>query len=112
MPDRLLPDSANTRKLVNQLTEQLRGLTEPNCEIRLKRARPWASITFSGTRYLFQIDCVSNIRERVRKKLEEFLPEHEFDLTGHFVADAQVKAASDQADHIRIEILTITDPVI
>lgn len=112
MPDRLHSNRGSNQKLVHQLTEQLHDLTGPGCEIHLKRERPWASITFSGTRHLFQIECAGGDAKRVRQKLEGSLPEHGFDLAGHFVADALVKAGSDQVEPVHVEILTINDPVI
>lgn len=117
MPSRSHSKGESNGKLVNQLTTQLHDLTGPNCTILLKRERPWASITFSGTRHLFEIDCAAGDAERIRQKLEESLPEHEFDLTGYFVADALVEAAPDHAgpdeqlQTVCIDILTITDPV-
>ena len=117
MPDRLQSTSGNNRKLINQLIAQLHDLIGLNCEILLNRERPWASITFSGTRHLFAIACAGRIAGDIRETLETGLCDHEFDLPGHFVADALVKPRTGRTSPVEpeqpvlVEILTIADPV-
>lgn len=96
-----------------QLQEQIRMIAGSECHVRLKRERPWASITFSGTRHRIEVVYSGNGCEDKARRLAKDLPETEFDLTGHFVADllaeVDITAASDPV--IRLEILTIVDPV-
>lgn len=84
------------------------GLDVP---IALKKERPWASITFSGTRYRFAIGLPKGrSQEKFEQRISE-LADHEFDLPGHFVADFLVHEKHVGDANITIEILTIADPV-
>lgn len=99
-------------RLAEQLIAGLRDLVGPQCEIRLVHQRPWASITFSGTRYCFDLDLPERPQEDVLMTTEKALTDHEFDLDGHFVADILVTQASPMPrHHCQVEILAIIDPV-
>ncbi|MEL6875883.1 MAG: hypothetical protein AAGM33_10440 [Pseudomonadota bacterium] len=99
-------------RLAEQLVAGLRDLVHPECQIRLVRQRPWASITFSGTRYCFDLDLSERPDEDVFTKAEKTLADHEFNLDGHFVADLLVRPTSPEAGQFcQVEILAIIDPV-
>lgn len=99
-------------RLAEQLHLGLRDLVHRECHIRLVRERPWASITFSGTRYSFEISRPSRPHAPVFTKPETALADHEFHLDGHFVADMLVRPASPETgQECQVEILAIIDPV-
>ena len=85
------------------LLEQISALVGPS-HVKMIRERPWASITFSGTRHYVTIRQAVQESATLPPSFAEQLSEHEFDLPGHFVADMLF-------DEMTIEILTIIDPV-
>ncbi|WP_074203317.1 hypothetical protein [Parasphingorhabdus marina] len=99
-------------RLVDHLLAGLRRHAHPDCRIRLVRERPWASITFSGTRYSFELSLAGRPNKDIFGKNEQALADHDFDLDGHFVADLLVTPASPTPrQHCQVEILVIVDPV-
>ncbi|HET9630685.1 MAG TPA: hypothetical protein VFP14_14510 [Novosphingobium sp.] len=67
--------------------------------------RPWASVTFSGTRHTIALVFVGPDAISAADAVIEQLPEHEFDIPGHIVADAQVREVSHQ--HLPEQKLTM-----
>lgn len=91
------------------LASQIEALAGNRVRVTQLHERAWASITFSGTRYSFSIDCTSAAEPDELKNLAKALPDHEFAIPGNFVADILV---TDQSDaQLRVEILSIIDPV-
>lgn len=78
--------------------------------VRILRERPWASITFSGTRHHIGVSGLMPGDGALSADFATILAAHEFDLPGHFVADMLIDDDSAR-DRIMIEILTIIDPV-
>jgi hypothetical protein len=67
----------------------------------------WASATFTGARHKFELEVVPS--PQVDGWLAA-LPEHEFALTGHLVADLVVTAVrAGDAMQVSIEALTVED---
>lgn len=63
---------------------------------------PWESLTFRGARHRVALRCAD---ERTAARLAALLPEHEFMLDGHVVADvAEVEAAGGL---LRFSALTV-----
>ncbi len=91
------------------LQKQLQKLSGEQASVTLERERPWASITFSGTRYSFTVRCADKQAPDTLPQLARTLPEYEFALPGYFVADILVTEQS--AAQLRIEVLSIIDPV-
>jgi hypothetical protein len=91
------------------IASQIEALTEGRAIVTLKSERAWASITFSGTRYRLSIarTCASETGEM--QNLAQALPNHEFAIPGHFVADMMVLEQSE--DRLLVEVLSIIDPV-
>lgn len=52
----------------------------------------WASITFSGTRHTLELLFEGEAAVEAAEGFVEQLPEHEFTLPGHIVADANVRS--------------------
>lgn len=69
------------------------------------RERPWASITFSGTRHWVTIV----VRPDAADQLATALPETEFDLPGQLVADLCVteRQPATEGVHLSVEALTV-----
>jgi len=91
------------------LTRQIEALADGRARVTLKRERPWASITFDGTRYSFAIDWEGAVEPDQIQKLTKALPDHEFSIPGHFVADMLVTDQSEM--RLLVEALSIIDPV-
>jgi hypothetical protein len=76
--------------------------------------RPWASVTFSGTRHTIALAFTGQDAIAAAETVIEQLPDHEFDIPGHIVADAQVREVShahapEPRLTMEIEILLLED---
>ncbi|MEH6789996.1 hypothetical protein [Parasphingorhabdus sp.] len=91
------------------IAAQLAGLFGTSARVALQGEQAWASAVFAGTRYRFAVEWTPLAKAAKRASLAKALPDHEFDLTGHFVADLVVREQSD--DRWLIEILALVDPV-
>ncbi|MFC3174692.1 hypothetical protein ACFOD9_10545 [Novosphingobium bradum] len=76
--------------------------------------RPWASVTFSGARHTLALAFAGADAIAAAERVIAELADHEFDIPGHIVADAQVREVSHQ--HVptaqltmEIEILLLED---
>jgi hypothetical protein len=67
--------------------------------------RPWASVTFSGTRHTIALAFVGTEAITAAERVIDNLCDHEFDIPGHIVADAQVREVSHQ--HVPAHQLTM-----
>jgi len=104
--------SQKKRDAGTMLVEQIQEYLGPEHSVTLGKEKPWASITFSGTRYRFEIAGIDQNSRSTQDRLEK-LSEHEFTLPGQFVADLLINANScreDKTPDVVIEILAITDP--
>jgi len=100
----------------SQLLTQIQMLAGEDIVILPLKERPWASITFAGTRHYLEILCTGSAAAEKVEKLSRILPDHDFDLGRYFVADlviTQVKKPKDvdEAFRLSVEALTIADPV-
>lgn len=95
----------------SQLIEQIRALAGPNYDVKMVRERPWASITFSGTRHRVAISRSMAGDTGLPPSFTGQIADHEFDLPGHFVADVLIDDREMHGEDIIAEILTIIDPV-
>lgn len=93
------------------LVDQVQLLVGPEYYVALTRERHWASITFSGTRHSLAVEAIRSVRTDMSATLENRLATHEFDLSGHFVADPLVHRGEANDGSFTLEILTIIDPV-
>lgn len=93
----------------SMLLSQIKVLAGNSASVSMERERPWASITFSGTRHRYMIDG-SKIADLVTvQNLAKTLPDHEFTIPGHFVADILVTELSSGC--LLVEALSIIDPI-
>lgn len=93
------------------LVDQVQLLAGPEYHVALSRERHWASITFSGTRHSLAVQATRPTRTDMSAALENRLATHEFELSGHFVADLLVQRGEANGGSFTLEILTIIDPV-
>lgn len=68
------------------------------------RERPWASITFSGARHWMTLE----VRAPSCATLMRSLPEHDFALRGHFLADLTVTSCATFGGQARLSIEALT----
>ena len=91
------------------LASQIEVLAGDGASVTLKRERPWASITFAGTRHRLAVNWDSETDPAAVKNLAEALPYHEFSIAGHFVADILVTEQTQ--NQMLVEALSIIDPI-
>ena len=68
-------------------------LSEGRASVLSHEEKPWASITFSGTRHEVMLDFDGREAVEVGEEFIAALPDHEFTLPGQLVADATVREA-------------------
>ena len=68
------------------------ALGEGHAELLRHGERPWASVTFSGTRHTIALAFAGLPAIAAAERLIAALPDHEFTLPGHLVADAAITA--------------------
>lgn len=91
------------------LAAQIEALAESRASVTLERERPWASITFTGMRHSLIVRWNGVTDPAVIKKLTRTLPDQEFAIPGHFIADLLVTEQTQT--HLLVEALSIIDPV-
>lgn len=72
------------------LLSALLEMAEGKAELVRHTERPWASITFSGSRHTVSLAFVGAEAIAAGERFSEALPEHEFEIPRHLVADAAV----------------------
>jgi hypothetical protein len=96
------------------LLSALLDLTEGKGQLLRHSERPWASITFSGTRHTVALSFTGCEAVAAGERFIEALPEHEFTLARQLVADA----AATRVEHtllpepemiVEAEILLLDD---
>jgi len=85
------------------LTNALLKLATP-AEIPESRDRPWASVTFTGARHWVSL----SVGPARAEEIAAMLPEFEFDLPGHLVADIVVTGTKTDGDRTILEIEALT----
>lgn len=96
------------------LLSSLLELGEGKAQLLRHSERPWASITFSGTRH--NIVLAFNGAEAISagERFLEALPEHEFEIPRHLVADAAVVSVAHEMLveprlEVEVELLLLED---
>ena len=70
---------------------------------------PWCSATFVGARHGFVLDFQGEAAADTAARLAEILPEREFRIPGHIVADLCVDSlSSDAPDAARLKLMILT----
>jgi len=102
----MLARTAAPRRPGSCLLEAVLELAGSRADLVRHAERPWASITFSGTRHTVLLDYRG---EEAIAEAETFiaaLPEHQFDIAHQLVADAAIVAITQDAlpePHITVE---------
>ena len=101
-----------------RLIRQLLELAGPGASLHIASERPWASATFVGIQHgltLHLQEKEDDDADTCASRLADMLPEAEFHIPGHIVADAVIDAietiCSPQGKRsiIRLTVLTIED---
>lgn len=98
----MLVDPAQSRALIAELRaeghrgvwlailKQILAITGGSGALVSHEERPWASATFAGSRHRFALEFEGVEAIAAGENLIERLPDHEFAIPGHLVADAAV----------------------
>ncbi|OYW86209.1 MAG: hypothetical protein B7Z20_07750 [Sphingobium sp. 32-64-5] len=90
---------------------QLLDLAGPDASVIATSSRPWASATFTGARHIVVMKLHGADHADQARRLAEYLPDAEFSITGHIVADACVdrRADGESDTTFHLAVLTIED---
>jgi len=84
------PRAARDRQPATRLIRAVMALAGPHAELVRHAERPWASITFAGTRHTLVLAFPGAAGVTAGEAFAEALAEHEFAIRGQLVADARV----------------------
>ena len=107
------PRPARTRPWMALLSALLR-LGEGKADLVSPAERPWASVTFSGTRHTVRLAFAGTEAVNAGERLIDALPEHEFAIPRQLVADAAVLAVThtvlpEPRLEVEVELLLLDD---
>ncbi len=88
-----------------KLVEQIIALADGHGAVIVHSERAWASATFQGTRHRLMIAYAGNAAFAAGSAMIDALPEHEFNIPGQIVADAQTVRTEKKLD----EVLMVTE---
>lgn len=113
MIHRSIPHGARRHDPATVLIRALLDLCEGRAELLEHRGKSWASATFAGMRHVLRLGF-QGPGVATGEWLAGILPEHEFDLPGHIVADAAVieqhrRTEGEPRLDLTIEVLTVED---
>ena len=96
MGGRFLARAQSERTQANQavwaaLQTQLIALAYGQGELLTHAAQPWSSVTFSGKRHEIELEFKGEAAIEAGEQMIEALPQHEFSIPGHLVADASCR---------------------
>ncbi len=87
------------------LSEMLR-LGEGRGELLSHAERAWASVTFSGSRHTVRLSFAGTEAVEAGERLIDALPDHEFTIPRHLVADAMIQSVIHTAlPEPRLEVI-------
>lgn len=83
----------------------------PDAEIAVVHARPWHSLTFSGTQICMSVALRDDGHAEKADALDRALPAHQFELCGQLVADIAIieRSDNDSETHLLIDALVLDD---
>jgi hypothetical protein len=94
-----------------RLMRALLDMAGEGSEILRSTSCPWASATFTGAQHLADLRYTGSQAHDRADKLAKGLPEAEFAIPGHIVADLSIESrdlGQDEA-HLQLAILTVED---
>lgn len=80
------------RSLADRVYLAVLTLAEGRADLLAHSEKPWASITFSGSRHEMTLDFHGAEAVAAGERFIALLPDHEFTLPGHLVADACINS--------------------
>ncbi len=86
----LHPPKLVRRSITERLRAALLALAGASGEVLVHREKPWASITFAGSRHTLSLRFAGAEAVAAGERFVAALPEHEFAIPGQLVADATV----------------------
>jgi len=90
-----LREKGIARPWLRLLSEVLR-LAGQSAELVKHGERPWASVTFSGTRHWILLSFSGEEAIAAGEKFIVALPDHEFSIRGQLVADATIASVEQE----------------
>lgn len=102
----------------SRLMTQIASLAGENALIRESHSRPWASATFVGAQHFITLEFSETSGDTPdAQAFIDRLPEAEFSVPGHIVADATIDSRDSEwldrgaaiRTHLRLAVLTIED---
>lgn len=78
------------RTSADRLRDAILALSDHRAQVIAQSERAWASITFAGARHGLTLLFAGEEAVKAGERFVADLPEHEFTLSGHLVADATV----------------------
>ena len=78
------------RTVGDRLLEALMALAEAQASLLSHNQKPWASVTFTGSRHEVMLDFEGPDAVAAGERFIAALPDHEFAIAGQLVADASV----------------------
>lgn len=95
----LPPSPLRTRRDTSQrLRETVLSLAGDQATLLSHREKNWASVTFAGARHRLELEFAGTEAVAAGELFIAFLPEHEFAIGGHLVADAAITAVDHRLD--------------
>lgn len=96
------------------LLSALLKLAEGHGELVRHAERPWASVTFTGTRHTVLLRFTGQEAVAIGERFIDALPEHEFDIPRQLVADAAVTTVTHTAAprpwmEVEVELLLLDE---
>ncbi|GAA0652342.1 MAG: hypothetical protein A2792_17300 [Sphingomonadales bacterium RIFCSPHIGHO2_01_FULL_65_20] len=82
-------------------------LAQGEAALEEHRGTSWASATFTGMRHVMRVSLSGDEGIRIGEWLAQVLPEHEFRISGHLVADIAVSAVHRRVEGTPAMTLTI-----
>src|SRR3546814_10460511 len=82
------------RSLADRVREALLSLAEAQGQILSHKEKPWASITFAGTRHKLTLNFDGPDAVMAGERFIAALPDHEFTIPRQLVADAVVNSVN------------------
>lgn len=80
-----------------RLLSEILTVAGPDAEFLSHAERPWASVTFSGTRHTITLRFAGIEAILAAEEFIAELPDHEFTIPGQLVADATVTSVEHEA---------------
>ncbi len=91
-----------------RLQAALLALAGDQAEVRSEGLRPWCSATFVGMQHRLSLDLAGVDAPGRAAVLADVLPEHEFHIPSHLVADLAVDNLSVENGKVRIGLCILT----